>query len=168
MLAQYAYGDFTLRGFQDLDLFVARAALPGACELLEARGFRRHVRPRVSERLSQEEYHTILTRAEVTVELYCSPGPATARRSWDGRYPPCSSLQRADCTADLRRTSLREGRWLHHQHRWLLRLAGHCRRVPRRHGHLRPARLLMTKRPPVALPPGAVSRTALELGVTSS
>lgn len=75
MLAQYAYGDLTLRSFQDLDLFVARADIPRTCALLEARGFARHVRPQVSDRLAQEEYHAILT-GDATVELHWSPGPA--------------------------------------------------------------------------------------------
>lgn len=73
LLAQYAYGEFAARIYQDLDVFVSRSDLDRACSILQSGGFVHEPKPAA---LRAQEYHHVLHRQGVRIELHWRPGPA--------------------------------------------------------------------------------------------
>ena len=76
LLSEYAYGDVTMRYFQDLDLFVARSDFVNASRLLESLGFRSERRLFERDRTGADDYHDIFQGHGSTVELHWRTGPA--------------------------------------------------------------------------------------------
>jgi hypothetical protein len=122
VLSEYAYGDVTLRTFQDLDLFVAKSDLVRARQVLEAKGFRDERKLPEGRRSRAEEYHQILRADGVTVELHWRTGPAYIPPAFQAdellrRSHPATLLGRPVLTldpADLLLALCVHG----HSHRW--------------------------------------------------
>jgi Uncharacterised nucleotidyltransferase len=121
VLSEYAYGDVTLRTFQDLDLFVTKSDLVHARQVLEAQGFRGQPELPAGRR-SSAAFHQGLRGHGVTVELHWRTGPAYIPPAFQAdellrRSRPATLLGRPVLTldpADLLLALCVHG----HSHRW--------------------------------------------------
>jgi len=122
LLSEYAYGDVTMRYFQDLDLFVARSDFVNASRLLESLGFRSERKLFERDGTSAEDYHDIFQGHGTTVELHWRTGPAYVPPALQGdellrRARPATLLGQPVSTldpADLLMALCVHG----HAHRW--------------------------------------------------
>ena len=76
VLSELAYGDLTMRYFQDLDLFVAGAQVAEAREVLATMGIRPARPPAEGERARTGQFHDILEGHDLLVEVHWRTGPA--------------------------------------------------------------------------------------------
>lgn len=105
LLSQDAYGDLTMRNFQDLDLLVAKPQAVQASEVLASHGFLREHQYSASRPSGEEEFHHMLRRDGITVELHWQTGPPYVPAAFqDGelleRSRPCTLLGRPVQTLD--------------------------------------------------------------------
>lgn len=76
VLSDYAYGDPTMRFFQDLDVFVARSQVDEARDVLAAMGMSASRPPAGGGRAHKGQFHDILKGHDLMLEVHWSTGPA--------------------------------------------------------------------------------------------
>ena len=76
VLSERAYGDLTMRYFQDLDLFVARSQVAEACEVLAGLGITATRPPADGAHARDGQFHDILEGHDLLIEVHWRTGPA--------------------------------------------------------------------------------------------